>query len=70
MKADVMKSLTNEQLERAKFAYLELRDIYEERAGGVYAAMNEKEYLVIRATIAKIDQIFHERITEGGNNGR
>lgn len=65
-----MNRLTNEQLERAKFAYLELRDIYEEMAGGIYGAMNEKEYLVIRATIAKIDKIFRERLTGGQSDGR
>lgn len=61
MTAEVRERLDRMQLDRAKYAYLELRDIYEECAGGVAGARNYQEYMAICSNIARINAEFERR---------
>lgn len=67
MTTELLQRLNADQLERAKYAYLELREVYEESCGGVRPAQQYREYWVIVNTIAVLNRVIFDKF---GDHGR
>ena len=69
MKADLLKTMSLEQLIEARKGYVVLWSLYEQVCGGPYAARQYKEYFAICDNIALIDRELNERhLNEYGRN--
>lgn len=69
MKAELLKTMSLEQLNEARKSYLGLWSLYEQICGGPYAARQYKEYFAICDNIALIDRELNERhLEEYGRN--
>lgn len=68
MTAEVRKALDMLQLERAKYAYLELREVYEEASGGIDGARQYQEYWAICSNVQHINAEIRQRkeVLDGG----
>ena len=56
MKAELIRSMPYDMMNKAYSAYITLREVYEISCGGIYAAREHKEYFSICGSIENIQR--------------